>query len=79
MKLSGQRWTQQGAQQVVNLRVAYKNKQWDKISQQINDSALKYRGLKANEIRQLGLSRLKIAHAKLVETTQVYSKMKLSV
>lgn len=32
MKLSGQRWTIQGAQQVANLRVLNKNKNWDKLN-----------------------------------------------
>jgi hypothetical protein len=31
MKLSGQRWTIKGAQQVANLRVAFKNEQWDQV------------------------------------------------
>lgn len=31
LKLSGQRWTRPGAQQVVNLRVAYKSDQWDRV------------------------------------------------
>jgi len=31
MKLSGQRWTIQGAQQIVNLRVAEKNGKWDQV------------------------------------------------
>jgi hypothetical protein len=35
MKLSGQRWTGDGAQQVVNIRVTFKNNQWDKLIQQI--------------------------------------------
>ena len=31
MKLSGQRWTMKGAQQMANLRVAHKSNQWNKI------------------------------------------------
>jgi hypothetical protein len=31
MKLSVQRWTLKGAQQVVNLRVILKNNEWDKL------------------------------------------------
>lgn len=31
MKLSGQRWTIKGAQQMANLRVAYKSNQWNKV------------------------------------------------
>jgi hypothetical protein len=31
LKLSGQRWTKQGAQQIANLRVAKKSNQWHKI------------------------------------------------
>lgn len=36
LKLSGQRWTVEGAQQVVNLRVALKSNRWDKIISLIN-------------------------------------------
>lgn len=36
MKLSGQRWTIRGAQQVANLRVANKNDQWNRVVQLIN-------------------------------------------
>jgi hypothetical protein len=39
MKLSGQRWTQQGAQQVANLRVTFKNNQWNKLIEQIKLAA----------------------------------------
>ena len=39
MKLSGQRWTQKGAQQVANLRVAFKNNQGDKLIQHIKMAA----------------------------------------
>ena len=35
MKLSGQRWTIQGAQQVVNLRVAEKSGHWEQVKQLI--------------------------------------------
>lgn len=31
LKLSGQRWTKQGAQQIANLRVAKKSNQWYKV------------------------------------------------
>jgi len=31
MKLSGQRWTLNGAQQILNLRVAHKNENWEKV------------------------------------------------
>lgn len=36
MKLSGQRWTIKGAQQVVDLRVANKSNQWGKVLKLIN-------------------------------------------
>ena len=36
MKLSGQRWTIKGAQQVANLRVANKSDQWNEVIQLIN-------------------------------------------
>lgn len=39
MKLSGQRWTRQGAQQVANVRVTFKNKNWEKLVQQIKMAA----------------------------------------
>jgi hypothetical protein len=39
MKLSGQRWTLKGAQQVVNLRIAFKNNEWDKVVNQIKMAA----------------------------------------
>ena len=35
LKLSGQRWTRPGAQQIANLRVAYKSNQWDKVKKLI--------------------------------------------
>ena len=31
MKLSGQRWTKQGAQKMANLRVTFKSNQWNKV------------------------------------------------
>ncbi len=33
MKLSGQRWSKKGAQHMLNLRVIYMNRQWDKVIQ----------------------------------------------
>ena len=39
MKLSGQRWTMNGAQQMANLRVAYKSRQWNKVTQLIKKAA----------------------------------------
>lgn len=39
LKLSGQRWTKKGAQQVANLRVAQKSAQWQKVLQTIENSA----------------------------------------
>ena len=39
MKLSGQRWTLKGAQQVVNLRIALKNDEWGKLVSQIKMAA----------------------------------------
>ena len=39
MKLSGQRWTLKGVQQVVNLRIALKNDEWDKLVSQIKMAA----------------------------------------
>lgn len=39
LKLSGQRWTIQGAQQVANLRVAEKSNQWHKVLKAIENSA----------------------------------------
>lgn len=38
LKLSGQRWTIQGAQQVANLRVAQKSNQWHKVLHVIENS-----------------------------------------
>lgn len=38
LKLSGQRWTIQGAQQVANLRVVQKSNQWHKVLQAIENS-----------------------------------------
>ncbi len=31
LKLSGQRWTKEGLQQMAKLRTTYKSKQWDKV------------------------------------------------
>jgi len=39
MKLSGQRWTIKGAQQIVNLRVAEKSNNWGKVIEIINKAA----------------------------------------
>jgi len=39
LKLSGQRWTLQGAQQIANLRVAQKSNQWNKVLVAIENSA----------------------------------------
>ena len=39
MKLSGQRWTLKGAQQIVNLRIKLKNNEWDKLVSQIKMAA----------------------------------------
>jgi hypothetical protein len=39
MKLSGQRWTIQGAQAVANLRVAYASNQWSRVRQLIRKAA----------------------------------------
>lgn len=39
MKLSGQRWTIKGAQQVANLRMAFKSNQWNQVHQLINQAA----------------------------------------
>lgn len=39
MKLSGQRWTQKGFQQVANLRVAYKSNRWEKVSELVQMAA----------------------------------------
>ena len=36
MKLSGQRWTKQGAQHMLNLRVVHMNGQWDKVIKMVN-------------------------------------------
>ena len=33
LKLSGQRWTKSGLQQMAQLRVVYKSKKWDHIEQ----------------------------------------------
>ena len=39
MKLSGQRWTRKGAQQIANLRVASKSNQWNKVAELIKKAA----------------------------------------
>jgi len=39
LKLSGQRWTMQGLQQVANLRVTYKSKEWDRVTEKIKLAA----------------------------------------
>jgi hypothetical protein len=39
MKLSGQRWTMKGAQQIVNLRVERKSNNWKKVLELINRAA----------------------------------------
>lgn len=39
MKLAGQRWTSEGVQQVANLRVTFKNRQWEKLIDQIKLAA----------------------------------------
>ena len=39
MKLSGQRWTLKGAQQIANLRTAHKSNQWYKVVELINKAA----------------------------------------
>jgi len=36
MKLSGQRWTKEGAQKILDLRIAYLNNKWDKVIQSVN-------------------------------------------
>lgn len=39
MKLSGQRWTKKGAQQMANLRVAHKSNQWNQVVELIKMAA----------------------------------------
>ncbi len=39
LKLSGQRWSQNGAQQIVNLRACRKSKQWNNVIQLIKSAA----------------------------------------
>jgi hypothetical protein len=39
MKQSGQRWTNRGAQNMLNLRVLSMNKQWGKVVQLIKEAA----------------------------------------
>lgn len=39
MKQSGQRWSNKGAQNMLNLRVLSMNKQWDKVVDMIKNAA----------------------------------------
>jgi hypothetical protein len=39
LKLSGQRWSKKGAQQVINVRLAYKNNRVDSIKNLIKSAA----------------------------------------
>jgi hypothetical protein len=39
MKLSGQRWTKKGFQNLANLRVVYKSNQWEKVSELVQIAA----------------------------------------
>ena len=39
LKLSGQRWTQKGLQQMANLRVVYKSNKWVEIVDYIDKAA----------------------------------------
>lgn len=39
MKLSGQRWTRKGLQQVANIRVAFKSNEWDRVQNLIKTAA----------------------------------------
>ena len=39
LKLSGQRWTKKGLQQVAQLRVAYKSNQWNQITKLCQNAA----------------------------------------
>ena len=32
MKLSGQRWSKEGAQNMINLKTVYLNEQWDNVT-----------------------------------------------
>lgn len=43
LKLSGQRWTIKGAQQIANLRVAKKSNHWDKVLDCINEESEKFK------------------------------------
>lgn len=43
VKLSGQRWTMKGAQQVINLRVYKKSGRWQRVVQCINNQKFKYK------------------------------------
>ena len=38
-KLSGQRWTKKGLQQVAQIRVAYKSNQWNQITELCQNAA----------------------------------------
>ncbi len=40
LKLSGQRWTPEGIQQVANLRVAYLSNQWELVRNAIRNAAI---------------------------------------
>ena len=40
MKLSGQRWTLKGAQQLANLRMASKSNQWHKVYNAIHNQSV---------------------------------------
>jgi len=43
VKLSGQRWTKKGVQQVVNLRVYKKSGRWQRVVQCINSEEFKHK------------------------------------
>lgn len=43
LKLSGQRWTKKGAQQIANLRVIKNSDRWDKLLECIKDEQSKYK------------------------------------
>jgi hypothetical protein len=43
LKLSGQRWTIKGAQQIANLRVAKKSDRWEKVLKCINNEKFNYK------------------------------------
>ena len=48
MKLSGQRWSKQGAQNMLNLRVTYMNEKWDNVIQLVKTN------FKQNDLKQTG-------------------------